>query len=48
MKKEKKFTKPEAELIKFAVEDIIVTSANDPWDEGYETGQAGGNDVPNP
>ena len=49
MKKEKKFTKPEAELVKFFAEDIIVTSANDdPWDEEYEQGGIGGGQVPHP
>lgn len=49
MKKEKKFTKPEAELVKFVSEDVIVTSlTGDPWDEEYEQGGVGGGQVPNP
>ena len=47
MKKEKKFTKPEAELVEFIAEDIIVTSGN-PWGDEYEQGEIGGGDVPNP
>lgn len=46
MKKEKKFTKPEAKLINFVAEDIIVTSGE--WDEEYEEGQVGGGQVPHP
>ena len=48
MKKEKKFTKPEAELVKFTAEDIIITSGGDPWDEEYEQGETGGGNVPKP
>ena len=48
MKKEKRFTKPEAEVIAFTAEDIILTSAGDPWDIGNEIGEIGGGDVPNP
>lgn len=47
MKKEKKFTKPEVEIINFAFEDIIVTSG-DPWDDEYEEGSMGGGSVPRP
>lgn len=47
MKKEKKFTKPEAELVNFSAEDIIITSG-DPWDEEYEQGGIGGGQVPHP
>ena len=49
MKKEKKFTKPEADIVRFVVEDIIVTSGNgDPWDQENEVGGIGGGQVPNP
>ena len=48
MKKEKKFTKPEVEIINFAFEDIIVTSGGDPWDDEYEEGSISGGGVPHP
>ena len=49
MKKEKKFTKPEAEIVRFIAEDIIVTSlTGNPWDDDYEQGQIGGGQVPHP
>ena len=47
MKKEKKFSNPEIEIIKFANEDIIVTSG-DPWGDEYEQGSIGGGNVPQP
>lgn len=45
MKKEKKFTNPEAEIINFINEDIITTSN---WSDEYEEGEIGGGQVPHP
>lgn len=36
---EKKFEKPELEIIVFEEEDIIITSTNDPWGSSGEIGQ---------
>ena len=47
MKKEKKFSNPEIEIIKFVNEDIIVTSG-DPWGSENEEGSIGGGQVPHP
>lgn len=48
MKKEKKFTNPEIEIVRFSDADIIVTSGNDPWGGENEIGEIGGGNVPNP
>lgn len=41
-KKNKKYKKPEAEVVEFNNEDIIVTSVN--WgDEGYDNNESWGN-----
>lgn len=45
MNNEKKFVKPEVELVLFASEDIIVTSA---WDDENEVGGTTGGQVPSP
>ena len=45
MKDKKRFIKPEVELVLFASEDIIVTSA---WSDENEQGSIGGGDVPSP
>ena len=47
MKKNNVFSKPEAEVIQFRAEDIIVTSENDWWDGGNDVGGGSGGDVPN-
>ena len=46
MEKEKKFTKPEIEIIIFTNEDIITRS--NPWDDEYEEGGITGGQVPHP
>lgn len=47
MEKEKKFTKPEIEIINFTNEDII-TGSSPWWDDEYEEGGISGGQVPNP
>lgn len=47
MKKNKDFSKPEAYVIKFRTEDVIVTSDKDWWDGGNDVGGGSGEDVPN-
>ena len=47
MNKDKKFINPEANIIEFLVEDIIVTSG-DPWDDNNEVGGTTGGQVPSP
>jgi len=44
MNKDKKFLKPEAELVEFHSEDIIVTS--DWWGGGNDVGGGSGGNVP--
>ena len=45
MKKEKKFLIPEAEIVEFSNEDIIVTSGEEWWGHG-NLGGIDGPDVP--
>lgn len=47
MNNEKKFIKPEVEIVLFASEDIIITSG-DPWDSENEVGGTTGGEVPSP
>ena len=44
MKSEKKFGKPEAEIINFLANDIITTSIIDEYDEDTPISQGGGGD----
>lgn len=46
MKNEKKFLNPEAEIIQFHAEDIIITSQNGWWDESGDVGGGSGGNVP--
>ena len=45
MNKDKKYLKPEADIVEFHTEDIIVTS-NEWWDGGNDVGGGSGGDVP--
>ena len=47
MNNEKKFLKPEANVIEFDNADIILTSG-EWWGGGYDVGGGTGGDVPNP
>lgn len=46
MNKKSKFLKPEADIVKFNDEDIIVTSGNPLWGGDYDIGGGNGGDVP--